>query len=356
MVTSLIAAALARVLPAGFRERQRSEWLGDLAQLDRAARWRYVLTATLTFPSLYLAARRSGPRPYAGWAIALPRRTRGYVMVTSFAIATALLGAALAGRLSWDPPPPLLTPSASQALQETVFPGRVVTGTPDAPAFGEDADGWIPGGSVFAVPSVPVDRDLRADTVTARDRLAAAGWAVDDDVHSALDPGAVSFTPTDTAWSFTAHNAGLVLEFGATRYSGQPASSFYYLHRTTYPHAPVLLLLSAGALAGLAGWLAACSLHRRVGDRRGRAALRAASPTVAAFAVVPTAFLLVAREFAAPLTERGWTPAWFFLFVRGGEQPYGYAVLISVFAVGVAMSTTIHAPIRPPHWDYADEV
>jgi len=353
VVTSLLVAALARLLPAGFRDRQRAEWLGDLAQLDGRARARYLLTATLTLPSLYLVAK-STPGTHGGWAVALPRHVRGYALIAAFTLVTAMFGAAVAGRLAWDPPPPLLSAAGSQALKETVFPGLAVTGSPDAPAFDQDADdNWHSGGALFEAPPVPIHRDLKADAVTARDRLAAAGWTIDENVHSALTADAVDIGPDDAAWSFTAHTGGLALEFGASRYSDR-TSRHYYLQRTTYPRAPTMLLLAAGMVTGAAGWLAACSLYRRVGARRGRAAVRVSASTVVLFALAPATFLLVAREFAAPLAEEVWPPAWYWLFVVGGEHPYVYATLTTIFAVWVALLPTIHAPVKAPHWEYAD--
>jgi hypothetical protein len=347
VVTSLIVAALAALLPAGFRERQRAEWLGDLTQLDGRARRRYLLTATLTLPSLLLVARRSPSSPYGGWAVTLPRRSRGYALVTAFAITAALFGAAVAGRLGWDPPPPLLSEAASQALKETVFPGRTVTGRPEAPAFAQTGDGdWTAGGALFEVPSVPAGRDLSTDAVTARDRLAAAGWTIDNDVRTDLMPDNGA---TDTGWSFTAHTGGLVLEFGAWRYPDR-TSSQYYVRRTTFPRAPALPLLAAALVSGLA----ACALYRRIGDRRGRAAIRASAPTVLLFAVAPTVLLLVAREFAGPLADETWPPAWYLLFVAGGEHPWVYAALTTVFAVWVALLPTIHAPLEAPRWEYRE--
>ncbi|MGW0431261.1 hypothetical protein ACWDV4_01735 [Micromonospora sp. NPDC003197] len=55
-------AALTRLLPAGFRDRQQNEWTGDLvalAQHGAAARWQYLFWAAWTLPSLRLAASRS---------------------------------------------------------------------------------------------------------------------------------------------------------------------------------------------------------------------------------------------------------------------------------------------------------
>jgi hypothetical protein len=341
VVTSRIVAALARMLPAGLRDRQREEWLGDLAHLDGRSRWRYLLTVAMTVPSFHLVARRSNPWPYGRLAVTLPRRGRGYALVAAFTIITAMFGAAVAGRLTWDPPPPLLSADASQALKDTVFPGRVVTGGPDAPAFGQVGQGeWAPGGAVFEVPSVPADRDLKADAVTARDRLAATGWTIDEDVHSDLT--------ADVAWTFTAHSGVRVLEFGAWRYPDHTTSQ-YVVRRTTYPRAPMLPLLAAAMVAGAAGWIAACSSYRR-----GRSVVRGSVPLVATFAVLPSVFLLVAREFAAPLGDEGWTPWWYLLFVTGGERPYMYAALTATLAIWLALLPTLHAPIKAPHWEYAD--
>jgi hypothetical protein len=57
----LMVAALSRVLPAGFRSRQRAEWAGDLLTLEgpSAVRWRYLLGAARTLPALRAAASRS---------------------------------------------------------------------------------------------------------------------------------------------------------------------------------------------------------------------------------------------------------------------------------------------------------
>jgi len=54
---------LAGLLPAGFRERQRAEWTGDLLELadsTAAARRRYLFAAAWTLPALRGAARRGG--------------------------------------------------------------------------------------------------------------------------------------------------------------------------------------------------------------------------------------------------------------------------------------------------------
>ncbi|MDG6103503.1 hypothetical protein Daura_35595 [Dactylosporangium aurantiacum] len=55
----LAVAALALLLPGGFRDRQRAEWTADLMTLP-AGRWRYLSGAARTLPALHAAARRAG--------------------------------------------------------------------------------------------------------------------------------------------------------------------------------------------------------------------------------------------------------------------------------------------------------
>ncbi|GAB1691996.1 hypothetical protein [Krasilnikovia sp. M28-CT-15] len=70
---------LAALLPAGFRERQRAEWTGDLltmADTEPQARRRYLIGAARTLPSLRRLVRRGG----AGDApVALPTGVRDTV-------------------------------------------------------------------------------------------------------------------------------------------------------------------------------------------------------------------------------------------------------------------------------------
>jgi hypothetical protein len=75
---------------------------------------------------------------------------------------------------------------------------------------------------------------------------------------------------------------------------------------------------------------------------------------VVLFALAPAVFLLVAREFAAPLADEVWPPVWYWLFVTGGEHPFVYAALTAILAVWVALLPTIHAPVKAPHWEYAE--
>ncbi|MFI7603277.1 hypothetical protein [Actinoplanes sp. NPDC049681] len=57
----LVVAAMAGLLPAGFRQRQRAEWTADLLEVGaagRAAQWRYLAAALWTLPALRSFARR----------------------------------------------------------------------------------------------------------------------------------------------------------------------------------------------------------------------------------------------------------------------------------------------------------
>ncbi|MFI5494187.1 hypothetical protein [Actinoplanes sp. NPDC051859] len=65
-------AVLARLLPAGFRDRQRQEWTADLMTLSStraAVRWRYLLAAAWTLPALRSIVRTGfGGGPFTATA------------------------------------------------------------------------------------------------------------------------------------------------------------------------------------------------------------------------------------------------------------------------------------------------
>ncbi|MEV4637644.1 hypothetical protein AB0J80_09860 [Actinoplanes sp. NPDC049548] len=65
-VECAIVSLLCLMLPLRFRERQRGEWTGDLmslAQVDPAARWRYLAGAARTLPSLRSSIGRRDASP-----------------------------------------------------------------------------------------------------------------------------------------------------------------------------------------------------------------------------------------------------------------------------------------------------
>src|SRR6266550_9581436 len=60
LVDRVLVAALCSALPAHFRARQRAEWTADLLALaGGSARWRYLLGAAWTLPTLRALARRA---------------------------------------------------------------------------------------------------------------------------------------------------------------------------------------------------------------------------------------------------------------------------------------------------------
>ncbi|WP_199512507.1 hypothetical protein [Nucisporomicrobium flavum] len=340
MVTPLLErvaiALLTRMLPAGFRERQREEWRGDLAELarhGRASRLRYVAIAALTLPSLHLAARRA-PSAGGGWALRPEKGSGTAVPIALLAVTAGMFAAAAVGRLTWTPPPPMMTAAQAQDLAVTVFPGRAVTGTPEAPVFDSDVDdNTLAGATAFEVAAVPLDRDFEADLHAARDRLRARGWTIDTDVHDELTPDVVGVDLTrDSLWRLTAHRDRLTLDVTTGRYHDQATAS-YLVRPVTYQHLPALPLLAAAAPAALAAWLAACRLHRRAARRRGFPQLTAAAGVIVCFAALPMTGLLLAAPHAATLTDEPLAPWWYTLFVTGGDRPYVYAALVTVLAI-----------------------
>ncbi|UQU67829.1 hypothetical protein COUCH_16800 [Couchioplanes caeruleus] len=343
MVTPLLErvaiALLARMLPAGFRDRQRAEWRGDLAELarhGRASRLRYLAIAALTLPSLHLAARR-GPWAGGGWAIRPQKGSGTAVPIALLAVTAGMFAGAAAGRLTWTPPPPMMSAAQARELAGTVFPGRTVTGTPAAPVFDSDVDdNTLAGATTFEVSAVPLERDFEADLRTARDRLRARGWTVDTDVHDEMTPDVVGVDLAhDSLWRFTAHRDHLTLDVSTGRYRNQATAS-YLVRPATYQHLHTLPVLAAGAPATLAAWLAACRLHRRAARRRGLPQLTAAAGVIVSFAVLPMAGLLIAAPHATPLTDEPVAPWWYTLLVTGGDRPYVYATLVTVLAIWLA--------------------
>jgi hypothetical protein len=129
-----VVAALARLLPAGFRDRQHAEWTGDLVALsDTGAgnRWRYLLGAAWTLPSLRAVVVRRGA-------------TGGPVLLTGAPAAMATIGRVLLVGLGW----PVVSWWLAVFGRYTVLdiPGRLAAngGTPVDPKDLWPVDGpWI---------------------------------------------------------------------------------------------------------------------------------------------------------------------------------------------------------------------
>jgi hypothetical protein len=74
----VVVGLLARLLPPGFRDRQRAEWTGDLLAMEKAgagARWRYLVGAMFSLPALRSVVRRGDLGGPAGGVVVSPGRT-----------------------------------------------------------------------------------------------------------------------------------------------------------------------------------------------------------------------------------------------------------------------------------------
>ncbi|MER7007132.1 hypothetical protein ABT297_29405 [Dactylosporangium sp. NPDC000555] len=88
-IERVLMAAFGTALPAHFRARQRAEWAADLADLAREGRptdrWRYLLAAAWTLPSLRAVARRAqvdGPRSVSSPALPTTRMLAWVVAIS----------------------------------------------------------------------------------------------------------------------------------------------------------------------------------------------------------------------------------------------------------------------------------
>ncbi|WP_155388037.1 hypothetical protein [Catellatospora paridis] len=88
-IDRVLVAALGSALPSQFRARQQAEWAADLADLARerqpAARWRYLLAAAWTLPTLIALARHAqvdGPRSVSPPAVLTARMLAWIVAIS----------------------------------------------------------------------------------------------------------------------------------------------------------------------------------------------------------------------------------------------------------------------------------
>lgn len=318
-----VLAVLVRLLPAGFRDRQRAEWSADLADLateGTTARWRYLLAAAWTLPALRALVRtgRTGRRARLGDGIrrlGRPDRRGTGVLAVLVALLAALYGAAGASRAGWEFAPPLPTGAQAEELKRTVFPGVAVAGGGAAPFWTISRDGeYVEYGAAayFVEPTDP--RDLTALTGTVRDRLVAAGWRV---------AGAAPL-PTDTA-PLLATRGGLTLTYtgGADFTVGRVLP-------------PWMAWFAAGgaALGALTGWLLTCWASRRAreGSLAAHLAGMVAWPTVVVMLV-----LLYGRMLLVPFHLN-------LLYVAGGLPRWVGAVALVTLGIVVVLG-------RPPRRD-----
>ncbi|MEU7905803.1 hypothetical protein [Actinoplanes sp. NPDC049118] len=105
-VERVVVAALSRLLPTGFRARQRDEWtadLLDLADAPPAARWRYLFAAAWTLPTLRSFARRGAAAGSGGLrdAAVTPAGLRLTAQIVVAAVGVPIFCLAVTGLLNW---------------------------------------------------------------------------------------------------------------------------------------------------------------------------------------------------------------------------------------------------------------
>ncbi|BEL02578.1 hypothetical protein Q0Z83_007690 [Actinoplanes sichuanensis] len=284
-VQRIAVATLARLLPTGFRDRQRAEWSADLLELSRRQRVRYLLSAAWTLPELRAAVRAGRPVWWspAGLRAGLGRPgTSGVVaMAVVAAVLGAIFGAAAATRIGWEYARPLPSGPEAAALTRTAFPGMTVTSQEDAAFWADDPDDRsVYGGVIYSVDHAGIE----VPGVTQR--LNAAGWQTVPHLYPDMEP---SMYGTDTRME----RDGLVLMYN-TR-----SASF-----TVTRAVPSWMggVAAAGAAVGaLLGWLLV-----------GWAGRRAPEGTIAgqlsSLIVWPSAFLILLWQTGAFLyREFGWT-------------------------------------------------
>ncbi|MEU4156929.1 hypothetical protein [Actinoplanes sp. NPDC026670] len=281
-VSRIAVAALARLLPAGFRDRQRAEWSADLLELSPRQRVRYLSSAAWTLPELRAAVRAGRPAWWspAGLRAGLGRPGTSGVVALAVVVAVlgAMFGAAGATRIGWEHARPLPSGAEAAELTRTAFPGRPVVSA-DTAAFwaGKPDDRSVYVGVIYSVDKAD------AEVPGVAQRLDAAGWQTVPHLYPDSMSGADIRMERD----------GLVL-----MYSPQGAS--LVVTRAVPPW--MGWVAAAGAAVGaLLGWLLV-----------GWAGRRAPEGTIAgqlsSLFAWPTAFLILLWETGAFLyREFGWT-------------------------------------------------
>ncbi|WP_144126657.1 hypothetical protein [Catellatospora sichuanensis] len=186
-------------------------------------------------------------------------KSKAVVLSVCTALVFGVLGAALGGWLGWRDAPALPTTEQAQAIAATAFPGVPITKTEVDPSTFDYDPGQSPvqvalvGGddyySGYVVLTLATDADPVRFVQTAADRLAAAGWEVDN----VPDYG---YAARKDQWHLTIHDSG---GFPATATS---ADVDLVIERAEPGPVPSLTLL--GALLGIAlGWLLSAQPRRR---------------------------------------------------------------------------------------------
>ena len=326
-IERILVAALAGLLPPGFRYRQRAEWSADLADLRSAgtvARCRYLVAAAWTLPTLRRAVR--GGRTPAP-SLLSPHRLRaglgrpGTPGIVALAMLVSLLaglfGAAYATRVGWEYATPLPVGGQAREVEQTVFPGLMVTGGGDALLWtqpGEHAEF----GAVRYVVDPRETRSVTSAPAEIRDRLLAAGWRPVRDP----DAGMPGFESSAQAGVLKMARGGLVLTYRG--------GDEFTVARAVPPW--MGWVAAAGLLVGgLIGWALTGWAGRRadVGSAAGQLAAMVAWPTVV------VALLLLLGGLLGRPGGQTWHDMFYLHLLYIADGPPKWTGLIAAVALGI---------------------
>lgn len=334
---SRAASALAVLLPDGFRDRQRDEWLGDLLALSEAgagpgARLRYLVGAARTLPILRRQVRRGHS------AGALPARlgrpgSKGVVWAAVLvSLVTGFLGACAAEAVAWSAAagvPDL------RSVAPVVFAGGSVQQSRDSyminPAAGwreyltgsDDEDQY---GVQSLWQSVPAAVDPVGWLDAARGRLEADGWAV----HGAGGPV--------YAHSFWATSDGYAVEVGIDDpISGEPATASATVTRTPPWWMAVVMVLAAG-VGAFGGWVLTGWVGRRTANRHRvvRAGVTLLTSTALVFMVPQALFGLQLAVSNILVLAMPTAPPWVSMFKVFGWAMFAASLVLTAAVIVIA--------------------
>jgi hypothetical protein len=323
----IAVAVLARLLPPGFRDRQRAEWSADLADLRSAgavARCRYLAAAAWTLPTLRRAVRAdraASPSRLSVHGLRAGLGRPGTPGIVALAVLVSLLaglfGAAYATRVGWEYATPLPTGAQAEEVKRTVFPGLVVGGGGNASYWAQPGEHAEFGAARYVVDAAET-RPVTSTVAGIADRLAAAGWRPVENP----DAGTPGFELSEQAGVLRMARGGLVLTFdGGDDFTVARAVPSW-----------MGWVAAVGALVGgLAGWALTGWAGRRaeVGSAGGQLAAMVAWPTV-----VVLLLLLLGVLLGRPGGQT-WRDMFYLRLLYIADGPPKWTGAVAVVAVGI---------------------